>query len=140
MAGLNNKKGLTLTEVIISVGLMAVILLAGAMLLIPGARGFSGDMAQAGNQMNVRAAISAISNSFRGAEDIIADGDSFTLDGERFYCENKTLKKTPGDVLLEGIDGMSATKYGDGYKIIVWVGEGSGRFELETMLYPRATT
>jgi len=144
---LSNQKGLTLLELIISVGLLGIIMAAGLTLYLTGIKTWKTGDVQLELQQNARIAIKTISEAVRDAKtvEVLDEGNRISIvtnKGENieFYYKDKKLmrkKNHTSNTVANYVENIVFKKESSLIFISIEVKKEDHSVELETKIFPR---
>ncbi len=144
---LSNQKGLTLLELIISVGLLGIIMAAGLTLYLTGVKTWKTGDVQLELQQNARIAIKTISEAVRDAKtvEVLDEGNRISIvtnKGENieFYYKDKKLmrkKNHTSNTVANYVENIVFKKESSLIFISIEVKKEDHSVELETKIFPR---
>ena len=94
-----NKKGITLIELIIAIGILSMVLALGYSLYLTGVRGFLRETTSVDNQFKVRHASTTIGRQIRRADTVTVDGGKLKL---TYPNGSSLVYRLQGNVIMEG--------------------------------------
>ena len=151
---LSNQKGLTLLELIISVGLLGIIMAAGLTLYLTGIKTWKTGDVQLELQQNARIAIKTISEAVRDAKivEVLDEEGKYVVEGNRisivtnkgenieFYYKDKKLmrkKNHTSNTVANYVENIVFKKESSLIFISIEVKKEDHSVELETKIFPR---
>jgi type II secretory pathway pseudopilin PulG len=112
-----NKKGITLLELVIAIGILSMVVALCYSLYLTGVRGFLRESTSVNNQFNVRHASNAIGRQIRRAETATVNAGKLNI---TYPNGSSLVYRLQGDAimegsnkLVEGIDNFTVSKTGD---------------------------
>lgn len=136
---INNKKGVTLIELIIVLSILAVVITLGYSIFIFGIKNFTIQTANANNQSNVRYATSFISKEIRKADSVSISSNEITIDGTVTYKLHSNVIMRNTNELVSDIASFNVERVGNRIILeITSVPNASGRnVSLSSKIYIR---
>lgn len=134
---MKDNKGITLVELLLTLGLISVVLSLGITLFLFGNRNFSRQNQHSAITANARYSMDYLTRQLRKATEIEVNGNVLVVDSSEIKLKDNTLYKD-SDEIATGIENIIISKNGDEIQIeIVIMDSNSEEYKLSSIVYMR---
>ncbi len=99
---INNKKGVTLIELIIVIAILSIVIIMGYSVYFFGIKNFTTQTSSLNNQSNVRYAVSLISKEIRKAHTVETSSNELEIDGTvKYKLENNAIMEYGNELVID---------------------------------------
>lgn len=139
MKALKNRRGVTLIELLVALGLVSIVLAAVYNIMLTGMKTYNLSFAQAQNQGVLRAAMLSLSTSMRSADTVSVSGTSLIIGDETVKLQSNTLIATKSSgvtrTIASGISTFTLTSDGTMITITLQTVQGASTNTLKSQVH-----